>query len=111
MLAGAAMLALLFRRQRRPFGTHVVFELHYMSFLYLIFIALGLALRPFPPNPLLSILSVLAVLGPYMFMALRRVYGDGAGRTLWKTVVMILFALVFDNLMNFVALMLMLKLI
>ncbi|HEU4688445.1 MAG TPA: DUF3667 domain-containing protein [Vicinamibacterales bacterium] len=111
MLGSAVMLALLFRRQHRPFGTHVVFELHYVSFLYLSFIALGLALRPFPLTPLLSILSAFAVFGPYMFLALRRVYGEPTGRTLWKTVVMLLFAMVFDNLINFVALVLMLKLI
>jgi hypothetical protein len=111
MLGSAMMLALLFRRQQRPFGTHVVFELHYVSFLYLSFIAIGLAHRPFPPNPLLSILLAFAVLGPYMFMALRRVYGEPAWRTLWKTGVMLLFAGVFDNLMNFVALMVIFKLI
>ena len=111
MVGGAAMLALLFRRQRRPFGAHVVFELHYISFLYLIMVALGLALRPFPTHPLVNMLSTFGVLGPYLFLALRRVYREPRGRILWKTVAMMLFAVLFDNIMNFIALMVTLKLV
>ncbi len=111
MLGGAGMLALLFRRQCRPFGAHVVFELQSVSFLYLATIALGLALRLAPPHPLASLVATYAVIGPYLFVALRRVYREPAARILWKTGVLLLFALLFDNLMNFVGLIVTLKLV
>jgi hypothetical protein len=111
MLGGSAMLAFLFRRQRRPFGAHVVFELPYVSFLYLITIVLGVILRFAPPLPLLSLGATLAVLAPYMFVAQRRVYRESRTRIFLKTAAMILFALVFDNFVNFLALVLTLRLV
>ncbi len=111
VLGAAAMLALLFKRQRRPFGAHVVFELHYVAFLYLLSILLGIVLRWVPPVPALSLLATVAVIAPYLFIALRRVYRESSGRTLLKTVAMLVFALLFDNFVNFIALVATLKLV
>jgi hypothetical protein len=111
MLGGAALLALLFRRQRRPFGAHVVFELHYVSFLYLITIVLGAVLKWLPANPYAGPVAALAVLGPYLFVALRRVYREPAPRILWKTAAMMLFGVIFDSTVNFLALIVTLRLV
>jgi hypothetical protein len=111
MLGNAAMLALLFRRQKRPLGAHVIFELHYVSFLMLLSIVLGFVLRGLTHAPLASVVATLAVLSPYLFMALRRVYREPRGPTLWKTAALLVFALLFDNLMNFVSLVVTLKLV
>jgi hypothetical protein len=111
VLGGSAMLSLLFRRQRRPFGAHVVFELHYVSFLYLTTIMLGAVLQFFPPSTFLSLGATFAVLAPYLFLALRRVYRESRARTFLKTAGMLLFALLFDNLINFLALVATLRLV
>lgn len=111
VMGGAAMLALLFRRQRRPFGAHVVFELHYISFLYVATIATGWAVRLLPPHPLTGPLSALAVLAPYLYFALRRVYAEPPRRLVWKAGAMILFAILLDSLVSFLAVLLTLRLV
>ena len=111
MLTGAGMLALLFRRQRRPFGAHVVFELHYISFLYVVTIVMGSLLTLLPPHPLGGMIAVLVVLGPYLYLALRRVYGEPHRRIAWKAAVMILFALVIDSLVSFLAVLVTMRLV
>jgi len=111
MMAGACMLALLFRPRRMPFGAHVVFELHYVSFLYLLTILLGVVLALSSTSPSLGVAATLAVIAPYLFIALKRVYGGSTGRILWKCVVMIAFAFLFDNLVNLLAFMATLKLV
>lgn len=104
VIGGAAMLAFLFRRQRRPFGAHIVFELHYVSFLYLATLIVGFLLERLPSMPLASLLATLAVLAPYLYLALRRVYREPVGRTLLKALAMIAFALLLDGAVNFLAL-------
>lgn len=103
VIGGASMLALLFRRQRRPFGAHVVFELHYISFLYFVTIATGRLVTLLPPHPLAGPVLVLGVLAPYLYLALRRVYAEPAGRIAWKALTMILFALLLDSIVSFLA--------
>lgn len=110
-MASAGMLALLFRRQRRPFGAHVVYGLHYVSFLYLITIVLGWVLRLLPPWPAGGLVLTLVFLSTYQFFALRRVYGEPVRQLWWKVAVMIVFALVFDSIISFLALFITMKLI
>lgn len=110
VLAGAAMLSLLFRSQRRPFGAHVIFELHYVSFLYFVTIGLGVALRFAPRGDYAGAVLLFAVLAPYLFAALRRVYRERPRTILWKTAAMLLFALIADSIVNLLALVVTLQL-
>jgi hypothetical protein len=41
----ALMLQLLFRKTSRPYGAHLVFALHFVSFMYLLTIAAGVSGR------------------------------------------------------------------
>lgn len=111
VVGGALMLALLFRRQRRPFGAHVVFELHYVSFLYLATIILGFVLRFAPPNPALNLTLTMAALAPFLAFALKRVYAEPWRATLLKTAAMLLFGFVLDNIVNLGALLVTLALV
>lgn len=111
VIGGASMLALLFRRQRRPFGAHVVFELHYVSFLYVNTIVTGWVVARLPPHPLAGPLLVLVVLGPYLYFALKRVYAEPARRLAWKAAVMILFAVVLDSLVSILAVLVAIRLV
>lgn len=103
VIGGAAMLALLFRRQRRPFGAHVVFELHYISFLYLATAATSWLIARLSPHPLAAPVLALAVLAPYLYLALKRVYAEPARRLVWKAITMILFAILLDSIVSFLA--------
>lgn len=111
-VAVVAMLnALLFRAQRRPAAAHAVFALHYVAFLYLAGIAVGfIAVRVSMPSAYTLPLLYL-ILGPYLFYALRRVYADTAGRTIVKTITILVVTLIIDSLVNFMAFMLTLRLV
>lgn len=112
MFAGALVLALLFRGQRRPFGAHVVFELHYVAFLYLFTIAFGVVMDLLGILGTVTALIVsMALILPYLFLAVGRVYGESSGRTAWKVAVLFLFAFVFDNLVNVMTVVVTLKLV
>ena len=98
----ALTLQLLFRTQNRPFGAHLIFALHYVAFMYLLTIAVGLGLR--------TGLSVdaaaawgYAVLLPYLILALRRVYSEPVGTTLLKGAALFLITVVLNNLASFTA--------
>ena len=56
----ALMLQLLFRRQQRPFGAHLVFALHFASFMYLLTIVAGAVLLPQPGRALAHTANVKA---------------------------------------------------
>jgi hypothetical protein len=109
VLGGAGMLALLFRRQRRPFGAHIVFELYYVSFLYVVTLVLGGLFRLLPRHPVTSLVVLLAVLGPYLYLSIRRVYAEPGRPVAWKAAVMILFGLLFDSLVNITAMLITMK--
>jgi hypothetical protein len=74
----AALLALLYLRQRRHFVEHLVFGLHLHAFAFLL---MGLCLLS--PTPWVWP-GALLVAGFYLYLALRRVYGQGRGKTLAK---------------------------
>jgi Protein of unknown function (DUF3667) len=103
-LAGAALLlGLLFRRQKSPFGAHVVFALHYVAFLYLAAILVGVVTRVLAMPPLVNLALGYGVAGPYLVLALRRVYGEPLLRTLLKAVVILLLTAVLDSVVNVAA--------
>ncbi len=91
------VLALLFRRQRRALGQHFVFTLHYYSF-YMVFSLLVLAallLWQAAAGGGVAASLYFAVgylpMAPFAYLALRRVYGEGRGRTAFKTLLLMLF--------------------
>ena len=79
----ALMLKLLYVRRRRFYAEHFVFLLHVHAFVYMIFAAL-LVMRGVFTLPTWLALSALLWVGIYIFVAMRRVYGQGRGITLVK---------------------------
>ena len=82
-LVFAAMLQVLFRTPRRPYGAHLIFALHYVSFMYLATIAAGLSRRAGVSIDLAALGGYLVIV-PYLILALRRVYAEPAGAIAWK---------------------------
>lgn len=86
----AVMLKLLYARRRRFLGQHLVFAAHFMSFAYV----MSLALWPVhlytgvlqnTANRILMVVTA-AISIYYLFLGLRRVYGQGPGKRLFKSV-------------------------
>lgn len=75
---GASVLGLALVLQglyrRRPFGAHVTWALHVDSFQYLVTILAG-ATRRFGTSDGVASAMVLTLIGPYLVLALKRVYG------------------------------------
>jgi hypothetical protein len=100
-VAVALILRLLFQRGAPPMGTHVVFALYYVSFFFLAAIVVGAlnqALRR--PGPLALLLITYGILTPYVFLALRRVYGEPAGRTVAKSLLLLVATFIVDSPIN-----------
>lgn len=106
----ALMLQILFRRQHRPYGAHLVFALHYVSFMYLVTVAAGLSRRA-GASVDVAVLSGYALILPYLFAALRHVYAEPGGAIAWKSAALILLTIVLNNLASFVAIRLTLALV
>lgn|SRR5215471_918260 len=98
----ALALQLLFRTQRRPYGAHLVFALHYVSFMYLITIAAGLSRRVGLSIDTAAFAGY-AVILVYLFMALKRVYAESTAALAWKGAVSVLLTTILNNLASFVA--------
>jgi hypothetical protein len=87
----AATLKLLYVRRRRFFAEHLVFSTHYMCFAYVMSIALwpvyvAVGVQQSASNYVLVVLtSILSIL--YLFVGMRRVYGQGGGKTVLKSVI------------------------
>jgi Protein of unknown function (DUF3667) len=86
----AVLLKLLYIRHRRWLTEHLVFSTHFMCFMYVmslllwpVYLAVGF--RPSVATHVLATVTfILACL--YIFMALKRVYGQGGAKTLVKSV-------------------------
>ncbi len=80
-----ALFVWVLQRRRAPFYmSHLIFSLHVHSFWFLVVMASGLLDLPFPsqrPGKLLIALTFL----PYLYLALRRVYGGGRLANLLRT--------------------------
>jgi hypothetical protein len=103
ILAGAAVLALLFRGARQPFGAHVIYQLHYVSYLYLATTMMAALLLALPRRAWTGPALAMAVIVPYQYLALRRVYRNRGWRLLLKTMAMLVFALFFDSAISYLA--------
>lgn len=111
VVAVAVFLAALYRRREPRVGAHVVFALHYVSFLYLVAPPLGALRRGLELGPLLALALNYALVAPYMFLALRRVHGESRLATAVKTVTLLALTLVVDGIVNVAALLLTLALV
>jgi hypothetical protein len=85
VLFSAALLQLLSRRTGRPFGMHLIFALHYLSVLFLVAVLSGVAIRQLHVPFAVAVSVTYVLLGVYLYVALRRVYGDAVGWALLKT--------------------------
>jgi hypothetical protein len=86
----AALLKLLYVRHRRYFAEHLVFSTHYMCFAYVIslllwplYLFLGIG-QNLANHAVLAVTVVVSCF--YIYLALRRVYGQSGPKTLVKSV-------------------------
>ena len=90
----AGFLKLLYRAQRGYYVQHLIFALHIFTFEFLLRILLmgahDLAGRLGHDIGQELRWGICAVLVPYLYLSLQRVYGESPQRTLWKTVVLAL---------------------
>jgi hypothetical protein len=98
----AMMLLLLFRKQHRPYGAHLIFALHYVAFMYLLTIGVGASRRLGVSTDLAAAVGY-ALLTPYLVLALKRVYPGPTGVTLLKAGVLIALIMFLNGIANFVA--------
>jgi hypothetical protein len=107
VLSATLVLRLLFGRRYPWLGPHVVFALYYVAFMFLVLLLIhGVndAFQGVNLNLLLALQFGIAV--PYMFVALRRVYGEPPSRTFWKTLALLLLTLLIDAPVNMAAMLL-----
>jgi hypothetical protein len=110
IFVAAGVLRALFRQY--ALGAHLVFALHYVAFLYLIAIGVGAVARiANVQGGAGSLLLTYAVIGPYLYVALRRVYGEAPARTIMKLLVLAAVTFVVDTAVNIGALLLTLCLV
>lgn len=89
----AVMLKILYARRRRFLGEHLIFAAHFMAFTYVMSLALwpvhvviGVG-QTWPNRVLMVVTTAISVF--YVFLALRRVYGQGPGKRLFKSVMVV----------------------
>ncbi len=87
VIAVALMLQLLFRRAF-PFGVHLIFALHYFSFLFLLTAAAG-ASRRFGLLEEVAAALAICVTTVYLCAAMRRVYPGSLPAILLKSAVLL----------------------
>jgi hypothetical protein len=92
----ALMLQLLFKSKARAYGAHLIFALHYTSFMYLVTLVAG-GSRVIGASTAVAVLSAYAVIVPYLFLALKRVYVETNTAILLKTVATLVLTLVINN--------------
>jgi hypothetical protein len=105
----ALALQLLFRKQHRPYGAHLVFALHYMSFVYLLTVVSGVG-RGMGLSTDAAAAAGYLLLMPYLFFGLKRVYSESRGVILLRGVALLLVSIALNSLANFAAIRLTLEL-
>jgi len=95
-LALALVQQALFRRKHWPYGAHLVFALHYISFMYLMTVGAGLA-HVLGVSVNVAVLTAYALLFLYLVLALKRVYAEGTALALLKAAVLILCVVVLNR--------------
>jgi hypothetical protein len=94
VIAVALVLQLLFR-QAFPFGAHVVFALHYYSFLYLVTAAAGASRRFGLLDDVAAALAI-GLIAPYLFIAVNRVYRGSVPSVFLKSVTLLFVTFAFN---------------
>ena len=102
LFAGA--LKLLYLRSGRTFAAHTVFAFHYVAFVMVA--AAPVSLLPFAWSEVTSLVWMLGALPLWLVFALRRVYGQGWGKTLAKAlaawlVIVTLIMLYYTNVVTY----------
>jgi len=98
----ALLLQSLFRKQRRPYGAHLIFALHYVAFMYLVTIAAGLS-RTIGVSEDVAAAAGYAVIVPYLILALKRVYAESTGVIVGKAIPLVLLTLILNGLASYAA--------
>jgi Protein of unknown function (DUF3667) len=101
VLSATLILRMLFGRRFPRLGPHTVFALYHVAFMFLVLLVVHGVNEAFHgpgSNVLLAIQSAIVV--PYMFVALRRVYGEPPGRTFAKALALLVVTLVIDAPIN-----------
>jgi hypothetical protein len=98
----ALVLQVLFRKQRWPYGAHLVFALHYISFIYLVTVLAGFS-RRMGASTDVSVLGGYMLILPYLILSLKRVYAESNGAIVLKGTVILFLTLVLNNVASSVA--------
>jgi len=98
----ALTLQVLFRRQGRPYGAHLMFALHYTAFMLLVTVLAGLSRRIGASIDIAAFGGYILIF-PYLILALKRVYAESAVAIVWKGTVLILVTMVLNSLASFAA--------
>jgi uncharacterized protein DUF3667 len=101
MVSAMLILRLLYRRRFPWLGPHMVVSLYHVAFMFLVLLLLHGVNEAFHgpgANVLFAIQAAIVV--PYMFAALRRVYGEPPGKTFGKTIALLLLTLLLDAPIN-----------
>jgi len=101
VLSAALVLRQLFGRKFPWLGPHTAFALYHVAFMFFVWLLLhGLnqALAGIDTNILIGLLFAIVV--PYMFVALRRVYGEPSSQTCWKTLAFLAVTFLLDAPIN-----------
>jgi hypothetical protein len=106
----AVMLQLLFGKQYRLYGPHLIFALHYVAFMYLLTIGVGASRRLGVSTDLAATVGY-AFLTLYLVLALKRVYSESTGSILLKAGALIALTVFLNGVANFVAIRLTLALV
>jgi hypothetical protein len=88
----AVALTLQLFRRAMPFGAHLVFALHYFSFLYLLTILAGASRRLGRLDEVAAAIAI-CLTGAYLFMAMMRAYPGPAGARVLQSAVLLLVTL------------------
>ena len=96
------ILQWLFRRKKLPYGAHLIFSLHYLSFEYLLTVPVGVSVTFGPSEDVAAALALL-LLGIYLVPAMKRVYKESTGSILLKAGVLFFFTIAINYAVSLVA--------
>jgi hypothetical protein len=112
VLVMTLLLRAFFGRAFHWLGPHMVFALYYVAALYAMALLMhGLNERLQAPHFYLLLALQYAILVPYMYIALKRVYGQGSGHTVGTTIAILALAFFIDIPINIAGVWLSVKLI
>ena len=98
------ILRVAYRRRFPWLGPHAVFALYYMAFLYMVALVVHAANNVLnASSPFILVAIQLPIVAAYMFVSLRRVYGEPPGLTSRKTLLVLVLAFAVDIPVNILA--------